>query len=275
MTSVLEQAEWMLQNISSDEQEHTRLIGSLEAILQEKKTLQDLEAANEVWRIKTALEVKRGYIEAFTLLKAGKHYDAWCCLERCEITLSLIVENSNSEFRKKARTHFYDRYVNNWQSLFPYKIFFSPGFIVGYYTCSICNTKIRPRNSCEHKKKKLYGGEICFHVGHELEFLEISIVSNPVQKYSLPLIDYDYTVINYVIDRLANPFEAWQPIVTTKTYPRNMFNSVLEEKNCPCKKSDKTFGECCSEKKQIEIPHIEIVFAKTLVQEQCCEVFPY
>jgi hypothetical protein len=275
MTSVFTQAELLLQNPAADEQEHSSLIESLDALLKETRASQNMEAANEAWRIKAALEVKRNYISTFSLLKAGKHYDAWCSLERCEITLSLIIENSDFDFQKKARTHFYDQYIRNWQSLFPYKIFLSPGFIVGYYTCSICNTKIRPRSRCIHKKKKLYGGEICFYEGHELDILEISIVTNPVQKYSVALVDYDYTVIDYVIERLDHPFDGWQPIKTTKSYPRSMFNAVSAEENCPCKKGDNKFGECCSKMQLIEIPHIEIVFAKQLSQEQSCEVFPY
>lgn len=275
MSEIFNQAQLLLGIPDVDEQQYALTIKSLDDFLKEKQIEHNSEYSDNIWRLKSSLELKRDYAKVFSLLKEKKHYDAWGLLEICEINLSLIIENSNPDFHKEARLHFYSEYISNWQSLFPYAIFFSPGMLVGYYTCSICNTKIRPRNSCKHKKKKLYCGEICFHNGHDLEMLEISIVTKPVQKYSVVMKDYDYTVVNYVVERLNSPFDGWQPIRTRKIYPRNMFNSAMPETTCPCKQGDKKFSECCSPKAQIEIPHIDIVFAKALPQELCCEIFPY
>ncbi|HEX5277883.1 MAG TPA: zinc chelation protein SecC [Fluviicoccus sp.] len=275
MNNILLEAEALIQAggvaASSLSEMEDRISLELEVVGAER----DTQYADQLWRLKTALGVKHGYMQAFAQLKAGDHYNAWCILERCEIDLSLLVENSDSAFHKVARTAVFDEYIKNWQSLYPYKIFFSPGFLVGFYTCSICGEKIRPSKSCGHRKKRLYGGKICFHIGHDLEPLEVSIVTRPVQKYSIPLVDYDYSLLNYVIERLDHAFEPWKPVFSRMAYPRNRFNSVSETDPCPCKTGSKSFGECCSGKEEVEIPHVDFHFMKKLPEDKQHWSFPY
>jgi len=241
----------------------------------QKTTFDNEDLANDAWRIKSSIELKWQYVTAFEKMKAQEHYDAWYLLERAEITLKFLKENSSELFQQEFKLWFYEHYITQWQSLFPYQIFFSPGMIVGYYTCSICGAILKPKSRCSHKKGKLYNGQICLHEGHDLELLEISMVKDPVQKYSIPLIDYDYRLINCVINNLEHPYEGWGKIESTQTFPRENFIRVNKDDDCPCKITGKKFGDCCSEKGTITIPHITFVFDKKLSPDQEIDYFPY
>lgn len=175
----------------------------LENLDQKKKeaVAKDNEAlANDCWRETEALRLNILYIEAFDKLKAHKYRDAWNDLERCEINAKFIEENSSGEFFIHSRSRFIKDKASNWQSLYPYCVFASPGFTVGYYSCSICGHKIRPRSRCGHVKGKIYNGELCVHEAHDMEFREVSLVTNPVQKYSVVHYDetLDFPLINYL-----------------------------------------------------------------------------
>ncbi|WP_198920011.1 zinc chelation protein SecC [Pseudomonas chlororaphis] len=215
------------------------------------------ERANDCWRESEALQIALLYIEAFQKIKNREYREGWYSLERCEIKCKFLQENSSEEFCLKKRVFFISDRISALQSLYPYSVFSSPGFTVGYYTCSICNHKIRPRSRCAHVKGKIYSGELCLHRGHDLEFKEISIVSKPVQKYSVVHDDrtLDFSILEYLMSALDDGFEGWDMIHTTMSFPIERFNRVEPNHECPCR-SGAQFGVCCADKKEIEIPHI-------------------
>lgn len=150
------------------------------------------------------------------------------------------------------------------------------GFIASEFTCSICGHKLRPRSLCKHQKGKIYDGEICFHICNKIdEFLEVSIVDNPMQKCCIPMIDYDYSLVKYAVDRLYSPFDGWFYHKTKMKVERTKFHSVLPEALCPCHEHNKRFGECCFSKSQIEIPHVDFYFEKTFDESLPKFIFPY
>jgi hypothetical protein len=236
----------------------------------------DEAKANACWRELEGLELNLLYIQAFHNIKTEKYREAWIQLEQCEIKYKFLSENSTEDYLCDSRAVFIENYVSKWQSLYPYCVFASPGFKVGYYTCSICNHKIRPRSRCEHKKGKVYNGELCLHIGHELEFLEISIVSTPVQKYSVMHNDetLDFTLLKYLSDILENAFEEWNVNWTTMKFPAERFISVKTGDKCPCK-SGNNFEACCMGQDEIEIPHVDFIFSKQLPNDKQAIIFPY
>lgn len=238
--------------------------------------IKDEQAANNIWRASESLDVNILFIKAFDNLKNGNYREAWNLLERCEVNCSFIERNSDEEFLSESRVLFIKKTVENFQSLYPYCVFASPGFTVGYYTCSICGHKIRPRSRCEHKKGMLYNGELCLHEGHDLDFREISIVSKPVQKYSVIHDDstLDFSVLEHLISFLDHAFEEWRYEKKTMSFPRERFSSVRDSDKCPCK-SGLEFKECCLEKEEIDIPHIDFLFSKEIPKEKQSIKFPY
>jgi hypothetical protein len=55
----------------------------------------------------------------------------------------------------------------------------------------------------------------------------------------------------------------WNPL---RTLPRNQ--------TCPCQSGLK-FKECCFEKNEIAIPHIDFIFSKEISKEKQAVKFPY
>ncbi|WP_188015002.1 zinc chelation protein SecC [Vibrio harveyi] len=234
------------------------------------------EAANQLWRAIESLKLNKCYVTAFEKLGKQEYRDAWCDLEQCEIACSNLIENATEEFLKGSRVYFIRDAVKNLQSLFPYCLFMSPGFVVGYYTCSICGHKIRPRSRCGHQKGRIYCGELCVHIAHDMEFKEVSIVKNPVQKYSVLHNDetLDFGVLEYLVDSIEHAFEPWDVEWTTQAYPIDMFSNVALDSECPCK-SELKFGECCSNKCEVEIPHVNFIFESSKDPEKLKNRFPY
>jgi hypothetical protein len=236
----------------------------------------DESQANQLWRDIQALKVVSAYVTAINNIKQQKYRNAWCELEQCEITCKFLRENSNEEFYKNSGADFVERYVRKWQSLYPYCMFISPGMVVGYYTCSICNHKIRPRSRCQHIKGHIYNGELCTHQANDLEFQEVSIVTKPVQKFSVLHDDetLDFSVLEYLCSHINSPFDEWEAHWSTKKFPRDRFHSVSEDHKCPCQ-GENSFGQCCSDKVEIEIPHVDFELKNGLKKNVEAERFPY
>jgi hypothetical protein len=232
--------------------------------------------ANDCWLELEILKLNILFIQAFHNIKSQNYREAWEELEKCEIKYGFISNNATEDLLNSSKLEFIKDKVPKLQSLYPYCMFISPGFKVGYYTCSICDHKVRPRSRCEHKKGKVYNGEVCLHVVHDIEMLEISIVTKPVQKYSVMHDDstLDFTLLNSLFKYLNNAFEYWDLDRTTRKFPIDRFGSVAESENCPCQ-SEKTFQDCCIEKEEIEIPHIDFMFSKSLPKESKIITFPY
>lgn len=252
------------------------ILDELEKKRKEAASSGDEELANNCWRESESLKVNIRYIEAFDKIKAQKYRDAWNDLERCEIDADSIERNSDSSFFIKSRCNFIKNQVAKWQSLYPYCVFTSPGFKVGHYTCSICSHKIRPRSRCSHVKGKIYNGELCVHVAHDMEILEISIVTKPVQKFSVVHNDetLDFSLINHLSDLLDNAFEDWDAHWSSKSFPIKKFSQVEPSAECPCKSGNK-FEECCINEKEISIQHVDFQFYKDIPDEKTKVRFPY
>lgn len=236
----------------------------------------DEEKANECWRIHQSLLLNGCFIEAFYKIKNRQYRDAWCDLEQCEIQAKFLIENSDEEFQEFSRTLKIAKMVTQWQELFPYTLFNSIGMTVGYYTCSICDHKIRPRSRCSHKKGKIYNGELCLHIGHDLEMHEISIVTKPVHKASVLHIDenLDFSLIDYLSNALAEPFDDWKAEHKTKAFPIERFTALDRNSHCPCK-SGAAFIDCCANKTEVCIPHVDFALEKTPVNGLEEVRFPY
>lgn len=231
---------------------------------------------NFLWRLVTLYNIKINFIKNFEHLKNGNFYESWCILETIEISVQNLINNSSKEFIDKYQVNFYKHYTQQWQSLFPYNIFFSMGFIASKFTCSICGHELRPRSLCNHRKGKIYDGELCFHICNQMDdILEVSIVDNPMQKCCIPMIDYDYSLVQYAVDRLYSPFDGWSYYKTKIKVERSKFHSVPPEDLCPCRENNKRFEECCFFKSQIEIPHIDFYFEKPFDESLPKFAFPY
>lgn len=227
----------------------------------------DQAEATLIWQARTILSVQRGFIAAFNYLKRYKFYEAWCQLEKCEIEIAGLRRYYTPNEIDAHRIGYIERMIFRWQSLYPYKVFSSPEILKKKVVCSICGATISLRQHCVHEKFGIYDGEPCYHIIEEAEILSISMVENPVQKYSVvflagdepgkPKDHYNYGNVRFVVDRVASPFHGWEAETTTKTLESSDIAHLVNDDPCPCV-SGKVFGECCVGNAQIVVPHLQI-----------------
>lgn len=233
------------------------------------------QEANRLWCAQTIVEIQRRFTNAFTKLKSGAFYDAWCEFERCEISLTNLSAHFNIDESDSHRIQYIRRMVERWQSLYPYKLFASPEFLKKRIECSVCRRRVTPRSSCGHKKGRLYNGEMCHHIVEEVEIISISLVEQPVQRYSVLFLGnedgtqrdhYDYGNVKFIADRVASPFHGWAFERTTRLVTASEVMHLLADHPCPCL-SGKCFGVCCIEKQEFEVPHLQFNFSVSPPQE--------
>ena len=223
------------------------------------------ELAKEIWCLETTLEIQSNFLTAFSEMRQELYYEAWCTLEQAEIgVLSLRRHRKLSDFCLS----FIAAHVERFQGLFPYKLFFSPGFVVKERRCGLCNALITPRMGCDHRLGEIYDGVLCFHEIADAEIAEVSMVSNPVQKSCIGWvmdssgnrIEYDHSIVRYVVERLQSPFHAWGFEWTKIRHPHSLFQGTAPSAPCPCE-SQRNYADCCLPEAGVMRPHCAVFFA--------------
>lgn len=228
----------------------------------------DESDANRAWFASTVINAYRSFCDAFGHMRSGKFYDAWCLLERIEIALDNLERNSQlagSDFKLE----YLKQRVEAYQALFPYKLFFSPEMIIRRHECSICHADVTPWSDCTHEPGRVYMGQCCYRIAHDVEFLSISLVTNPVQKYSVIRSvadekgnEYDphnYSPVAFVVSRLTSPFDGWSAQWTQAYHPHALFPGVTDGDPCPCG-SGLTYSNCCRKRPGVIRPHLHVEF---------------
>lgn len=211
---------------------------------------------NRYWAVENLCQASIHFIEAFDHMKGGRHYEGWTQLERAEIALLRAADNPLLP-SLEGLIHERAALVSLWQSLFPYKLFFSPGMRLKDWTCSICGKRSTPVSPCGHTVGRVYGGELCFRTITDAEFLEVSIVTDPVQKYSVCFpqgYEYDYSIVDFVLEHLAQPFAPWEGEWTYKRHDHAQFEEHAPHDPCPCS-SGLRYSECCLLETGVRLPH--------------------
>lgn len=238
------------------------------------------EAANQSWFLESVVQSRLEFLTCIKLVNEEKYGAAWPKLETVEIILGSLLRNPILD------TTLYEieklmRQVRQCQSLYPYKVFFSPEFLIKIEECSICGKSMDPWSSCNHLIGKVYNGESCHRIIKEADILGISLVNDPVQKYSVAIImnpdgsdPTDYTLVKSVLGRLRNPFDLWRAVETVRRHPHKYFPNVNEKDDCPCR-SGKYFGKCCGPEDGVLKPHYQIYFDVEPEEGPFLEYFGY
>lgn len=220
------------------------------------------------WCWETVVRIQEKYLEAFSQMKESEFYQAWCALERTEIAsgaLSKHYYDAGDRFRTRSITV----HVERFQSLYPYRMFLSPALVLKRCTCSICGSEISVRNPCGHRRGDIYDGEMCYRRVEEAEILELSLVPNPVQKYSVVFSkgddgkstdQYDYRLVEYVNRGLRSPFDEWDIEWTKIRHPHSLYEHYSHTDMCPCG-SGSRYADCCVKEEGVLRPHARVMFA--------------
>jgi hypothetical protein len=228
----------------------------------------DQAQAKSIWCLEQTLRVQEHYLRAFAQLKAGALYDAWCELEKTELALANLERHDTASW-DEFRLDFIQEHTARWQSLFPYKMFYSPELLHKEKVCSICQKVVVPHAFCGHRAGEIYNGELCYRIITKLDVLGVSMVDNPVPKYSVLFLSdketgkmrdqYNYALVEYPIKALREPFDAWHVERTTRRQPHSRYADVGRNDPCPCD-SGKKYKKCCLPEAGVLRPHYQYTF---------------
>ncbi|QBO59618.1 zinc chelation protein SecC [Chryseobacterium salivictor] len=219
------------------------------------------DEGKQLWVIEQIIEIHLEFNNVFKLLKRKQYNDAWCKLERIEITFHSLKRHFSFN-KTEYKLYFIEKSVRNLQVIFPYKLFSSMEILEKEKKCSICDEILKFRSPCGHKIGEIYGGEICCRVITKFDLLGIALVENPVNKYSV-LFDkdgdqYNYDVIITLINSLPNAYHPWELIIQNKYHPHINFNNIKNEDACPCG-SGIDYIECCKKEKGVKHLHYRFI----------------
>lgn len=200
--------------------------------------------ANEIWCLEAVSSIQQSYISAFNSIKNSKHFDAWQAYDSIDIGLGSLrkhLDYSNNLYNLE----FIEEYTRKFQSLFPYQFFMSREAVIKKESCSICGKINTIRNRCEHEVGELYMGVMCCRVVEDVEFLALSIVTNPFDKYTVLFpqgMEYNYGALDILFKRLNTPYDRWMLEIEKRLKPE--FEGAQRNAVCPCG-SGKKYKKCC------------------------------
>lgn len=225
------------------------------------------EEAKQLWIYQTIIEVHKLYVNAFNLLKNKSYYQAWCQLERIEITLHSLKRHFTYDQKLYHLWHI-EKSVKNLQVLFPYRLFGSSEILKKNKKCSVCDKEISIRNHCGHIVGEIYNGEMCHRIVTEAEILGFSLVENPGNKYSVMFLkdektdeqtdQYNYDTIDYLFDLINSPYEIWNLEVSQREIQKKDYGNIGRNDLCKCN-SGKKFKKCCMTRIGEKYPHYEFI----------------
>jgi hypothetical protein len=218
--------------------------------------------AKACWCLEQIAGAQKHFEDGFAMARRDDFYGFWCQLEQCELALAFLRRHYVPEADDFGLRHM-SLHVLQFQELFPYKLFISPGMVVEEAVCSICLDRIKLRGGCEHVLGEIYSGEMCSQVIRKGRLLEASLVENPVQKYSVlfgPEITYDYGAVRYVVAGLGSAWDGWSYRKRTILEAQDSFAETGRNEPCPCG-SGRKYKRCCQTSKPERV-HYDVHFDK-------------
>jgi hypothetical protein len=235
----------------------------LTAIKSDAVTNNDQLLAKACWCLEQIARAQDNFVVGFTKGKQDDFYGFWCDLEQCDIALKFLGRHYPIEDVAFSLSYL-QKHVPQFQELFPYRYFGSPGIVVKERVCSICGALFKLRSGCEHVVGEIYNGEMCSRILLSGDLLEVSIVDSPVHKYSVifgPDITYDYGAVRYVLSGHRSPWHGWTYEIRTIIDGKERFPGTGRNQRCPCG-SGKKYKKCCQLRAR-EHQHYEMFFEES------------
>jgi hypothetical protein len=223
--------------------------------------------AKEIWCLEQTLKTQTHYLDAFAKMQGAQFYEAWCALEQAEVSL-FFLDRHFRDLNDRYSLEFIRIQTGRFQSVFPYRIFLSPGMIHREKKCSICGTRLSIRNPCGHRPGEIYDGKICSRIITRADLTEVSLVTNPRNKYAVgfphgkpgsPNDGYDYSLVKSIVERLQGPFDLWTCRFSEEHIPHSKFPNVGRNDNCPCGSKSK-YKRCCLNESGVRRSHCNVEF---------------
>ncbi|MEV4780487.1 YecA family protein [Burkholderia sp. LMU1-1-1.1] len=217
------------------------------------------EIQNDISILETYIEFFRSYGSLWRKISSGQYSESWVALQDANDSLRLIRRWSGIALDPLAEQ------LCALESLYPYKIFASVGWAVGWYECSICGHDI-DSFECSHRRNELYRGQRACAIARDMLAMDhVALVEHPVDKrcvITIPNNAPGFSGIKYLANALNRKHirisnfggVAWGK----KQVPNSDYTKIGRNDLCHCR-SGKKFKRCCSDKKFREINHAEIL----------------
>lgn len=248
------------------QEKYDDFFASIDKLRQEAVDNDDQETAKLIWCYEKIIEIQMYYINSFYLLKKKEFYKAWCELEKCEKRIQYLSEHFKiNEEIDPFSILFIKKQVEKFQSIYPDYIFTSYQLAIESTVCSICGSVNSLRDHCGHILGEIYNGRRCVRYIKKCKPLHTALVENPKWKYRVlfstdenreKVDNYNYGIIEYIIDILPSPFVEWNYKYSVKINPHSKFKDFREDDECPCG-SGNIYKDCCLDKDGIPRPHID------------------
>lgn len=218
---------------------------------------------NQVGVKECIFETQNNYIEVFTLFEEANYYAAWQLLERIEIDIKWLLRYCESG-KDEYKILFIKKNVSQLQQLYPYRVFASSEVVQKEVRCSICDSIITLRNRCSHKKGELYMGKMCVYNVSKAEFIGLSIVKEPFNRYSVAGVTckeddpYKYPEIEFLMKVIDHPFNKWR-FEKYEIYDPHENYKAGRNDPCPCGSGTK-YKSCCLKNEGVKVPHTQFYF---------------
>ena len=239
-------------------------------------SVNDQLTAKAMWCLETIGRIQEQFESSFLDIRSGKFMSAWNRLESCEIAIHFLDKNfteKDGEFGvEHARVH-----TRQFQDLLPYKWGISPGYLRTDIRCTICDTKWTLRKRCVHKEGEIYEGKRCGKKICKFQILELALVENPAQKYSVVNVigddDPRFEVVKFVVDALKSPWHCWSFHKEELRQYNPAFQNVERSDLCPCG-STLLYENCCLKMEKV-MPHFQITFyEETQIELPRLRIYP-
>lgn len=224
------------------------------------------EVLNDIFVLETYVRFFIAYGDLWSKISKGLYSESWRRLQDANDLLRLIRKWSGITLAP------FDKQLSALETLYPYKIFSSIGFVVERFECSICGNDI-DSFECLHRKNELYRGVRAIAIARNIQNIDhIAIVENPVDKrcvFTIPDDAPGFSGVEFLAHELNRKNLAVSNFGDVQWGKKQVANSEFEKlgrnDQCHCK-SGKKFKRCCINLEFREIDHAEIVRMMSLIE---------
>jgi len=261
---------------------YDEIFASIDKLRQEAVDIDDQETAKLIWCYEKITEIQMHYINSFYLLKKKEFYKVWCELEKCEKRIQYLSDHFQiNEEIDSFSIAFIKKQVEKFQSIYPDYVFTSYRLVIETTVCSICGKENSLREHCGHRLGEIYDGMRCVRYIKNCKPLHYAIVPNPKWKYKVLFgtdengekqDNYNYGILEYLIDILPSPYVEWNYKYSVKINPHSKFKNYQEDDECPCG-SGNIYKLCCLKKEGVPKKHINFYGFEPLFEPEIKDDF--
>ena len=232
-------------------------------LIVEAKRIDDERLANSccVMRQYCILFIRIGMY--FQLLDNREYQTSWDKLQDCLDSLRFV----NRFVLNKYDLDEIGSLLVNFESLYPYKLFFSSEYLVSKSHCSICGKSMQSL-SCSHRKGEIYWGEVARECVDSVKELQaVSLVEHPDDKRCVAFIADDnrsdeekYSLLTRYLKLNIDKMCTYDKELMTLKNKR--YKGIGRNDLCPCG-SGRKYKKCCETTQEIvisKIRQVELVY---------------